>query len=69
MVEDDVDSSHGLLQSDGKVRIYTTKSTKFSTLWTLTVSIAVVSTCLCSLLFAYILSMKSETSRAEELSK
>jgi hypothetical protein len=69
MIEHDVDSSHGLLQSDGKVRLYTTKSTKFSTLWTLTVSLAVVSTCLCLLLFAYILSMKTETSRAEELSK
>jgi hypothetical protein len=68
MEELDVDSSRGLLQTDGQVSRYATKGPVFLTVWSCIISLAVVSTTLCLLLSAYIISVKSESLRAEELS-
>jgi hypothetical protein len=69
MEELDVDSSYALLEIDGQVSRYATKGPVFLTVWSCIVSLAVVSTTLCLLLSAYVISMKSESIRAEELSR
>lgn len=63
------ESRQSFLRSGLKASRYDARRRKWSTIWIITITLAVISTSSCVILLAYIFSITGSDLRAEELSK